>query len=659
MKIREKFGKQNNSVKVLLKKLKRHDTFVVAIAVVIALLLCGGLIYISTPVAMASAKDEFTESMEESDQLTMDKLAEIHDYLTSLDELITSNYEGLSSFYQESDEDSKEMSESVKEKVTTLEKNLGTIHETVSGTETKIEELKTLMEGGNKDSKETKEQMTKDFSEVKAALDNIKSNYDKAQADTKSLMEEIQNNLKDGNQQLSQEMTENYNTLLTKLGDINTSMETYNQQLILAFQTDIDKVMSGVDNGFGDLTKYLSDCMDGINGKLDKVFQYVSDGKRMLASALLTKNVTVAEDATFEQIRDAILSIPQTFVLDSKTPSYNIAYDYHYHIDGNKEVCNEELVDASRKGGCYTKEVKHVHTDACYTTTIEYRYRTNQGVARGNKVGVYYTGENMFNYKCGYCGYSWVGTNAWHDESSTDPGRAASRGGRDEKAVTVKTLKCTKTAATIDGYTTECGYLHGQILCAHVSFDEKTTVTSSSNLEGGRVLTEEELNTSAIATNAAENSNFNMNEGLEALLNGNGGVGYSEDEDGTGVGTDDEAGTGASAEEGAGAGESDESSGKNGSADGSANGSASSGANDDAGNGTNGSGSNAGNSSDSGNGVNENSTADVQNGGNSGSESAGGSDVESGTDVNSQGGDSNESADASDTTPSGSNEGNE
>ena len=62
MKLREKWEKQNNSVKLLLKKLKRHDTMVVAVAVVIALVLCGGLIYLSTPVVAASAKEEFAES---------------------------------------------------------------------------------------------------------------------------------------------------------------------------------------------------------------------------------------------------------------------------------------------------------------------------------------------------------------------------------------------------------------------------------------------------------------------------------------------------------------------------------------------------------------------------------------------------------------------
>ena len=55
MNFKERMSKQNNSIKVLLRKLKRHDTIVVAIAVVIALALSGGLIYLTTPAVTASA----------------------------------------------------------------------------------------------------------------------------------------------------------------------------------------------------------------------------------------------------------------------------------------------------------------------------------------------------------------------------------------------------------------------------------------------------------------------------------------------------------------------------------------------------------------------------------------------------------------------------
>ena len=66
MNLKERMSKQNNSIKVLLRKLKRHDTIVVAIAVVIALALSGGLIYLTTPAVTASAKQEFEQTEKEN-----------------------------------------------------------------------------------------------------------------------------------------------------------------------------------------------------------------------------------------------------------------------------------------------------------------------------------------------------------------------------------------------------------------------------------------------------------------------------------------------------------------------------------------------------------------------------------------------------------------
>ena len=66
MKIKDRFEKQNNSIRQLLKKLRRHDTVVVAIAVMIALVLCGGLIYLSTPAMAEAATLELEQSEKEN-----------------------------------------------------------------------------------------------------------------------------------------------------------------------------------------------------------------------------------------------------------------------------------------------------------------------------------------------------------------------------------------------------------------------------------------------------------------------------------------------------------------------------------------------------------------------------------------------------------------
>ena len=118
MKLKEKWTKQNNSVKLLLKKLRRHDTVVVAIAVVIALVLCGGLIYLSTPVVTASAKEELEQTEMENSEKTIEKLDELSEYLNGLDKSIAESKDSMNSFYEKNGEN-KLLSEKNTEKITT------------------------------------------------------------------------------------------------------------------------------------------------------------------------------------------------------------------------------------------------------------------------------------------------------------------------------------------------------------------------------------------------------------------------------------------------------------------------------------------------------------------------------------------------------------
>ena len=105
MNLRERWEKQNNSVKLLMKKLRRHDTFVVTVAVVIALVLCGGLIYMSTPVVAASARDQVVEKENKNNEKTTEKLDELHNYLTDIDKMIVKNQKGIDSYYEKTNND--------------------------------------------------------------------------------------------------------------------------------------------------------------------------------------------------------------------------------------------------------------------------------------------------------------------------------------------------------------------------------------------------------------------------------------------------------------------------------------------------------------------------------------------------------------------------
>lgn len=55
----------------------------------------------------------------------------------------------------------------------------------------------------------------------------------------------------------------------------------------------------------------VEDRLDQLYGEMQQVFQYVSDGKSKLASALLTKGISIREDASFDEIYRAVLDIRQ------------------------------------------------------------------------------------------------------------------------------------------------------------------------------------------------------------------------------------------------------------------------------------------------------------------------------------------------------------
>ena len=139
MNLKEKWTKQNNSVKMLLRKLKRHDTVVVAVAVVIAVILCGGLIYLSTPVVAASAKDELVEAQTKDNEQTIEKLDELSEYLNGLDKSITESRESINNLYEKdgadkltSEKNTEKMTNTVTEKVGSLGKEFSSIHDTIS-----------------------------------------------------------------------------------------------------------------------------------------------------------------------------------------------------------------------------------------------------------------------------------------------------------------------------------------------------------------------------------------------------------------------------------------------------------------------------------------------------------------------------------------------
>lgn len=507
MKLKEKWTKQNNSIRLLLRKLKRHDTVVVAIAVVIAVALCGGLIYISTPVVTEAAREGLEETENANAEKTVEKLEELQEYLKGLDEMITENQESISEYYNLT-KNNKAQSEADKEKtagaiggvvgekVSVLNNDMKTLKETVNNTQTNVEKLREIVEKGGSDNSK---QITDGFTNIYKELSDIEKKYADTQTNTQNLIKELSAAMNKENSELSADMKKQYQDLLDKLSTSNQQMSQQSTEMLAGFKNDLTSLSTDMNNKFNsidakvtqvntDMTNnfnmlsgsvegdfdemkaYFDAQMTGVNENLLKVFRSVSDGKKLLASALLTKGVKIDTDATFDDIYKAILSIPTTYKLDTGDTTGNIEYVHHYHCDGAGTVCNEAFVTPDKKGGCYNKEVYHKHTDACYKTTTYYQFRTVKDVVQGEFKGDNWEGKAQYVYHCNSCGFTWTGTNGWHAESAATMAQVRARDGDYVKPAKKKTLICKVTPGTLEGYATDCGMAHGQIVAARIVF---------------------------------------------------------------------------------------------------------------------------------------------------------------------------------------------
>ncbi len=586
MKIGKRKEKTNNSIKQLLGKLKRHDTMVVAIAVVIALLLCGGLIYLSTPVVAANAREEFEESEKENNKQTADKLQEIHDYLMELDKVVTDNQKSLSTINKNTSNNSEKetntetktntetqkiindtkkiivetekISNTLTERMDKIDKELSELHTEITDTFTKIEEVEKLIESKDKD---RSEQIAKGFADISAELDKIQKNYNATQKDLRNLIDnlaktmqeehavineninkksdsvnqnindksasinqnineksaaineninskskEINNNIDSKSEEISNNISnalnEKYELVSKTLNEMSQRMEEYNTTMLETFSKDIMELSTNIDNklnkidnsiseynktinnkfeninnsmesDFSELKDYMGEQISSVNTQLGQVFRYVSKGKELLASTLLTKGVSIRKDATFLEISRAIESIKTEIVIDELYGE--IEYQRHYHTDGKGNDCDDEMVDASRKGGCFTEPSYHEHKDSCYEETVKYAVFTGDSVEDLGTTDVPGATETYHKYHCKKCGGNFTGTNPVHKEVYGTYNEANKRPHKDgdlKKEKSKKTI-CNKKPKELEGYKASCGFLYGQITGATIDFTKR------------------------------------------------------------------------------------------------------------------------------------------------------------------------------------------
>lgn len=236
----------------------------------------------------------------------------------------------------------------------------------------------------------------------------------------------------------------NVESLFTRIGELDNGMQTNLTTLQQTFAKQFGDLNVSAGQNTEELKSYLEELNNGLKQDMNQVFTSVSNGKKKLASALLTKGVSTNEDATFAQLAEAILNIDQKLVIGVEEIPGTIRYQYHYHVDASGNQPHTEKSDTA--GGCYTGTHGHVHSveDGCYK---EESYHVHRDDCAGYPVWVDWApGVEPywgFIYTCG------------------EPANATRR-----------VLICSKQAGSTDYYVPSCGLADGQIIGAEIVYDQ-------------------------------------------------------------------------------------------------------------------------------------------------------------------------------------------
>ncbi len=472
---------------------------------------------------------------------------------TAQQELILSSADGIRSVLemleQSGEEWHRETNFNINTKAAELMNNLNGIHTYITSTQ---QEIRQILEDIQTADTQRMSEILEEFRGITADLAAIHTSMDTAHGEIKTLITEVEANLKkeaDANQSellgaltemdhsFEQANSEGFQGLLDSLqvqaenmqnqfDALNSSMtantSTINQTAennktevlnkLVSMESSISSTLQGISTGtgvsqeailkrIGQLEENTNNHLSGISGDIQSVFQRVSNGKALLASALLTKDAVIDEDATFQEIHDAILGIKQEIVIGvDKLPGI-IEYEYHHHTG-----------DSKNGGGCYTVEDVHQHVGSCYVVC-----RVDESGCHSD--GNYNVNGMMHCPKTVSHSYCWNGETRWSEWVHPDDGNSHVDGNRhSEHLVTV----CGKNAGQSYGWKTGCGLQDGQITGAHIIYDADAVSAAAA-----------EYRKEAADENAAAMEK--LEELLEALEQGNAVGGTSVPEKDSGV----------------------------------------------------------------------------------------------------------------------------
>lgn len=279
------------------------------------------------------------------------------------------------------------------------------------------------------------------------------SETEKLQNMVTALGTDVENQLNTMNSNVDSRFSSLTNDMSSSFQSMQSKNEEHYQSLSSALTQNFSSITNNLNGSNDELKAYLEEMQNSLDGSLQSVFTSVSSGKQLLASALLTKGVTINEDATFLQIRDAILAVPQQLLIGVQQVPGEISYDYHYHTDADGNRVGEVKTN-DRQGGCYTVPVYHTHGDSCYS----------------------WSHEHTSNCKSHPIWVDWVSEPYWGLAYDCGNQPANVRG----------SLICTLPTSS-DGkpiyYQLGCGLSDGQITGAHIIYNQGSTATAAAVYE--------------------------------------------------------------------------------------------------------------------------------------------------------------------------------
>ena len=298
----------------------------------------------------------------------------------------------------------------------------------------------------------------------------------------------------------------NFESLNRTLGEMSSSFDENLTALEQAVSQDISGLSAQSGAGMKELKEYLLQLQGMIGQRLDQVFTSVSNGKKMLASALLTKGISEAEDASFSEIMDAVLRIPQKIVIGQAQLPGTAVYRYHYHVNGSGENPHTERQNAP--GGCYTVPLRHVHSGeaGCYGVEAYHAHndacsghwsRTDQGAEdaeeQENAEGKKDAEGSVWVYDCG---------NLPLNASRT-------------------VLTCGLGTDHVEGYGVSCSLFDGQLIGATYTYDGSLAAPAAEAVPEGTAGAEETVR-ALPAAGTARPSNAGAAEAEQASNAGTG-----------------------------------------------------------------------------------------------------------------------------------------